>query len=300
MSMLTPAQLTVFLAGIGYIMTNAERTRFMRLDRQIFKDTTVLEKLMKEGYSITLVSTRLHRLRDLIRHRGGSYCPLSATTVEYKEECIRSEQTYGYSEWFGGAKYQISDHIEVANVWLIITHKDHLAKDHKGRSVIRHPDFSCVTNSEGIPRSADLQYPRGFIYKDISEECATIFDIYNWTRGRGKERLFRGHEIENIGSLSNFAQDWDDNNPNTIFYMKLNEESPVIHEIKNKYDESIPRYGIADPDDNFYATVEHCPDEGGPTMFSKIPLMAESRFQNVNDIFQYITPLRVILLDLTL
>ena len=267
MSMLTPAQLTVFLTGIGYIMTDAERTRFMRLDRQIFKDTTVLEKLMKEGYSIVLVSTRLHRLRDLIRHRGGSINPLSATTAEEREDDVHMHKViFGDSQSFSSDDVD-PDHIEIANVWLIITIKDHLAKDNEGRTVIRHPDFRYIDDCNSTLWPADFRYPRGFSYQDISEECAKIFDLYEWFRGSGAERRVHCYEREVMGEYLEFLQDWEGNDTNTIYYMKLNEASPLIHEVRND-----TRYGIADPDDKFYATLEYLPDNGDPRMFSKIPL----------------------------
>ncbi|KAL9119411.1 MAG: hypothetical protein Q9187_004035 [Circinaria calcarea] len=294
MSMLTPAQLTVFLTGIGYIMTDAERTRFMRLDRQIFKDTTALEKLMKEGYSVVLVSTRLHKLRDLIRYRGGPYLPLSGMKARRGGRPSRSVKEPNYrklyfydsgdddpdstdsdredpdssdSDYEGPEKNP--DHANIANVWLVITHRDHLTKDLEGRTVIRHPDFQNVEDSRNKLWPYDIRYPRGFSYRGISEECARIFDLWNRVGSGHLERQVCCYEPEYEGNL-HFLQDWRGNMRNIIFYMKLNEASPRIHKIANCYMSEASR--VADPDDNFYATVEYEPSDGGPSMFSKIPL----------------------------
>ena len=317
MSMLTPAQLTVFLTGIGYIMTDTERARFMRLDRQIFKDTTVLERLMKEGYSVVLVSTRLHKLRDLIRYRGGPYRPLSGMKVRDGERPSRSAKEAKYRKIYfhnsesgdssssedkdpdssnsknkdpnwsnsdyedvdedsssSGPGFQNPDWADVANVWLIITHRDHLAKDIKGRSVIRHPDFHYIEDSKNKLWPHDFRYPRGFSYEGISEKCAKVFDLWYPTRDYGHiERQVCCFEKEYMGMYFEFVQDWRGNERNIIFYMKLNEASPRIHKIANECDESIPHSSrVADLDDNFYATVKYEPDDGGPTMYSKIPL----------------------------
>ncbi|KAL9122052.1 MAG: hypothetical protein Q9187_001388, partial [Circinaria calcarea] len=133
MSMLTPAELLVFLASIGYIMTDAEKTRFMRFDRHIFKDTTALEKLMKEGYDVTLVSTRLHQLRDLMKNKEGLDHPFSINNVD-----DRQIPRWPYRD---EPSHEDPNRRGVANVWLIITHRDHLAKDKINRTVIRHPEF---------------------------------------------------------------------------------------------------------------------------------------------------------------
>ena len=67
-------------------MTEKERTRYMRIDQQIFKTTFYLEKLIKDGYNVMLVSSRLHKIKDLIRNKDKNYFPLSGKTAEEKAE----------------------------------------------------------------------------------------------------------------------------------------------------------------------------------------------------------------------
>ena len=65
-------------------MTEKERIRYMRIDRQILETTFYLEKLIEDGYNVMLVSSRLHKIKDLIRNRDKNYFPLCGKTAEEK------------------------------------------------------------------------------------------------------------------------------------------------------------------------------------------------------------------------
>ena len=260
MSMLTPTELPVFLASIGYTMTDAERTRFMRFDRFIFKDTTALEKLMKEGYNVVLVSPRLHRLRDLIKYRGGTKLPPQVLPFAGSTPLLPPD---GKTEKF-------------VHVWLIITHKQHLGKDTSSRTVVRHPEFRWKgwndgpgEPGEGYP--GDFEYPRGFNYEGIAGEGVRIFDLHDWRpdAGKGPERRIRTCEAGCVNSDWAFLQDTQ-RGDYRMFYMKLNEPSLVIHQLE-------PIESSEDPDDSFYATMGYdMEDEEDVLMsrelFYKIPL----------------------------
>ncbi|MCJ1360842.1 MAG: hypothetical protein MMC33_010851 [Icmadophila ericetorum] len=135
MSMLTPADLTCFLAAIGYVMTKAERDRYMRLERQVFKDTALIDKFVKQGYGVVLVGPRLNRLWNIIRYRS----QLRETAdVARAEQTWRAQMTHT-RDGFGAAMVDSVD--KAVKVWLCRTHKDFLAKNKLGETVTRNPDI---------------------------------------------------------------------------------------------------------------------------------------------------------------
>ena len=259
MSMLTPAELSVFLTSIGYTMTDAERTRFMRFDRFIFKDTTALEKLMREGYKVVLVSPRLHRLRDLVKYKGGSKLPPATLPFSDRTPFVHDPEDEKF-----------------AHVWLIITHKKHLGKDDLSRTVVRHPEFRWKgwddgpgKPGEGYP--GDFAYPRGFNYEGIAGEGVKIFDLHDWrpSAGKGPERKIRTCESGCVNSDWDFLQDTQ-RGDYRMFYLTLNEPSLVIHQLE-------PIEGSEDPDEDFYATMGYDSEELediviSHELFYKIPI----------------------------
>lgn len=146
MSMLTPADLTCFLAAIGYVMTKAERMRYMRLERQVFKDTTVVENLIKQGYSVTLVGPRLYRLWDLIRYRP-QLLPKNGENRSLRQ-MSRAQITHTRDD-FGTAEQARVD--KAVRVWVCITHKKFLTKNGRGETVSHNRDIPLVLPGQWRP-----------------------------------------------------------------------------------------------------------------------------------------------------
>ena len=67
LSRLRSSDLYKFLPLMGYRLTHKERRTYMSLDREIFKSTAYIDKLIKEGYSVVLISPNLFEVRDVIR-----------------------------------------------------------------------------------------------------------------------------------------------------------------------------------------------------------------------------------------
>ena len=69
MSMLKPSELRVFLPILGYKMSKAEERRYMSVDREVLKSTASIDRLMREGYQVLMLSTNFAELYKIMEGR---------------------------------------------------------------------------------------------------------------------------------------------------------------------------------------------------------------------------------------
>ncbi|MCJ1239691.1 hypothetical protein MMC14_007689 [Varicellaria rhodocarpa] len=257
MSMLTPAHLMSFSVAIGYVMTEAEKTRYMRIDRQIFKTTAHTEKLIKDGYDVVIVSSRLRKIQELMYNKRDDYFPLSGKTAKEKEEMERMFKDPGNGIIGGHSR---ADLREIANVWVCITDPRKLAKQEilsygSSTTICKGPMFPLA-----LPGTWKL-YGRSHMWRgDLTKDCA---ELYHWTQEWATRDLVNQEsqppytytepvQFVDKGVPGRFLQDHNRRNPfdNHIFYAKLNDESLTIREAVHTKDNP-----WRDPDKAFYASV---------------------------------------------
>ena len=128
LSMLSPSHLYRFLPAIGYILTEREKKRYMSLDREILKSTGYIDRLLKEGYSVTLVSTNLHELYDVIRGKPVGDDAWNSRPFEWGFVFYNPD---GRNDWYDWYRIKIM---------ICITHPRDLAFDEDGNTITRNPD----------------------------------------------------------------------------------------------------------------------------------------------------------------
>ena len=257
MSMLTPADLMSFSTAIGYVMTAAEKTRYMRIDRQIFKTTAHIEKFIKDGYDVIIVSSRLQKIQELMYNRRKDYFPLSGKTAREREGMESMILSAGDTTVEG---HRRADLREIANVWVCIVDPRKLAKQENSDygssfTICKGPNFPLV-----LPGTWKV-YGRCHMWcGDLTEDCA---ELYHWKQEWATEDLLAGEHqppytyTEPVRIVDKcvpgpFLQDrnWSDISDNHIFYAKLNDESLTIRKASH-----YGGFSWIDPDKEFYATV---------------------------------------------
>ena len=131
LSMLSPSHLYVLLPTLGYKLSERERERYMSLDREILKSTAYIDRLLKQGYSVTLVSTNLRELYQVIRGKtvgddSWNYNPFQWGRTE------EDPNRWPRDDWYPW--YRIK-------VMICITHPRDLAFDEAGDTITRNTDI---------------------------------------------------------------------------------------------------------------------------------------------------------------
>lgn len=121
LSMLCPSDVYILLPIVGYRLSEREKDRYMSIDRQVLKSTADIDRLMKQGYSITILGTNLHEAHDLIRGKK----KVGDGAWNRRRPCPRNTWTPCYR----------------IKVLICITHPADLSHDELGRTTTQNPDI---------------------------------------------------------------------------------------------------------------------------------------------------------------
>ena len=160
MSMLCPSDLYALLPMLGYRLNEAERTRYMTIDREILKSTTFIDRMIKEGYSVVLLSNNLREIYNVMRGKKVGDINWNTRTCARKQRVFGREQEpmWGESTEAGtqatfhpasSLRWDMTpDEPEVSlassyrvRVMIYITHSRYLEFDDEGRSLTRNANI---------------------------------------------------------------------------------------------------------------------------------------------------------------
>ena len=164
MSMLRPSELRVFLPVLGYKMSKPEARRYMSVDREVLKSTGFIDRLMREGYQVLMLSTNFTELYKNMEGRqpkigtwknrhmyddsaDGSYksevesrdelCDPDAEDAEWD---LRSSTSEDYQDRWAQPQRKHMGHYRVS-VMFYITHPKFLHHNGHGETVTWNPDI---------------------------------------------------------------------------------------------------------------------------------------------------------------
>ena len=127
MSMLNPSDLHRFLPVIGYGMTESEKKRFMSVDREILKSTAYIDRVLKEGYHVVLVSSRLSEVYRVMRGK-------KVGDRRWNKQCRKLIVVPGrHTTILDGAEYRVK-------VMVVVYHPSQLRHNTNGETVVANPD----------------------------------------------------------------------------------------------------------------------------------------------------------------
>ncbi|MCJ1250312.1 hypothetical protein MMC30_007538 [Trapelia coarctata] len=94
MSMLCPSDLYILLPILRCRLNEAERNRYMTIDRQILKSTAFIDWMIKEGYSVVLLGNNLREIHKVMRGKKLGDCEWSARALNDRERFEKRGQDF--------------------------------------------------------------------------------------------------------------------------------------------------------------------------------------------------------------